>query len=266
MNPADLQRLLEDVQPIAVRAGQAILAVAREDLNVQGKSDGSPLTRADLASHNTILDGLGQLEPALPIVSEESFEEDPNAIHETFWLVDPLDGTKEFIKGLGDYTVNIALVDAGLPVLGVVYVPAQNALYFAARGAGAHKIIDAGQAQPIHAAQVTRPASAVVSRSHLDADTEAFLQRMNINQTLARGSSVKICAVAEGSADVYPRFGPTCLWDTAAGAALAREAGCEVIDLQGQPLSYALGGDIKVPGFLVYPTSARGAVLAQLNA
>jgi 3'(2'), 5'-bisphosphate nucleotidase len=251
MDARQLAGLIDQVGALARQAGQAILDTRVESADVESKADGSPVTRADLASERVILAGLAALSPPLPVVSEEG--DVPQAVAgagNLFWLVDPLDGTKEFIKGLPEYTVNIALVEDGTPILGAIHVPPQDRLYVAARGLGARRI-DASGTTALHAAKVDELRSAVASRSHLSPETVRLLSRLGINETTPRGSSLKICAVAEGAAHVYPRLGPTCLWDTAAGTAVAREAGCAVIDLTGQPLRYDLGSGIKRDGFVV---------------
>jgi len=254
MDQDQLAALLAAAKDIALAAGRAIREISLEPQDIRDKADGSPLTRADLASHEVIVAGLEPLRPAFPILSEEG---DLTAAEqggwETFWCVDPLDGTKEFIRGFPDYTVNIALVQHAEPILGVVYAPAAAALFWAARGTGAHKRADDGPDQPIAAATSDSPATAVVSRSHLSPETKTYLDRLGVREMVQRGSSVKICAVAEGSADIYPRLGPTCVWDTAAGSAVAREAGCRVIDLQGAALSYDPAEGLKRPGFIVLP-------------
>jgi 3'(2'), 5'-bisphosphate nucleotidase len=260
--------LLEEVSSLARRAGEAILAVVRDDLGeVERKEDGSPVTRADRAAEEILVAGLRALEPGLVVVSEEGdVEASAGRAGGTYWLVDPLDGTKEFIKGRPEYTVNVALVEDGAPVLGVVQIPAADCLYVAARGAGARRVDARGEAR-LRAAPVERPRRAVVSRSHLDPATERFLARLGVTDTTPSGSSLKLCAVAEGRADVYPRFGPTCLWDTAAGAAVALEAGCAVVDLQGRPLRYDVAGGLKHSGFLVCaPGGVLGACLEALRA
>jgi len=250
-----LQNLLPAVNELAVAAGRAILPFARRVGRVQTKDDGSPLTQADLASHRIIRDGLAALRPLLPLLSEEQDPDEPIVVAEwdIFWCVDPLDGTKEFVKGLDEYTVNIAVVEAGRPVLGSVYVPATDVLYYAAAAGGAYKVADGAAPRPIAPRDVAAPEIAVVSRSHLSADTEEFLRRLGVRQTIPRGSSLKLCAVAEGAADVYPRLGPTCLWDTAAAAAVALEAGCAVEDLSGRPLRYDPAAGLKHAGFVVRP-------------
>jgi 3'(2'), 5'-bisphosphate nucleotidase len=251
MGPVAFGALLGRVRTIARAAGQAILETQGGAADVAHKDDGSPVTRADLASERVILDGLATLSPRFPIVSEENDRErlEAGAVS-TYWLVDPLDGTKEFIRGLPEYTVNVALIHERVPVLGVIHVPPVDRLYAAAQGSGARRY-EGGHETLLQPRRVARPESAVVSRSHLSPETEDFLARLGIQTCLPSGSSLKLCAVAEGSADVYPRLGPTRLWDTAAGAAIAREAGCEVVDLAGRPLAYDLAAGLIHPGFLV---------------
>jgi len=257
MDKETLASLLEGAKSAALAAGKEILPISREVGDVVSKEDGSPLTRADMASHRTIEAHLSALEPKLPILSEEGDLERAGEGWPTFWCVDPLDGTKEFVKGLGEYTVNIALVEDGAAVLGVIYVPAKDVLYYAATGQGAWKVEGEGRPAPIRASDCQVPRSAVVSRSHLSKETEDFLAELGITDTVSHGSSIKICAVAEGKADIYPRHGPTCLWDTAAGSAIAIEAGCRVIDLEGEPLSYNPADGLKRPGFIVYPRTVK---------
>jgi 3'(2'), 5'-bisphosphate nucleotidase len=258
MDEQSLAALLEPIKEIARAAGRAILAASADGADVTTKQDGSPLTRADTASHEVIESRLLALKPVFPIVSEEGdLRRAGQGASESYWLVDPLDGTKEFVKGLSEYTVNIALVERGAPILGVIYAPAVGALYCAAKGLGAWKVGARGSPRRISAKVRRRPRVAVVSRSHLSAETEAFLSRQKITEVIKRGSSLKMCAVAEGQADVYPRFGPTYLWDTAAGAAIATEAGCVVVDLAGEPLRYDLAAGLKHAGFIVRPAGLR---------
>lgn len=232
MKPADL---LQPVLDIAIEAGNRIMEVYRSaDFGVTHKDDASPLTLADLAAHEYIATSLAALPVGYPVLSEEAadipFETRRAWSH--YWLVDPLDGTKEFIKRNGDFTVNIALVVDGYPLLGVVHAPALDLSYFAAEGAGAW-CIRAGKREAIR----TRPAPAVpafvVSRSHKDATLEAFLSAAPPHEAVSRGSSLKFCQVAEGTADLYPRTGPTSEWDTAAGQCVAEQAGAEVLRLPG---------------------------------
>ena len=253
-----LAGFLDKVRPVAQTAGRAILQISTEDIGVTEKSDGSPLTRADMASHRVIQDGLDKLEPAFPILSEEGDLDNLGARDwAIYWCVDPLDGTKEFVKGLTDYTVNIALVRNSKPILGVIDIPATGVTYWAAEGRGAWKRQGDTPPQRIAPSACAKPESAVVSRSHLDAETQQFLERLAVTNVIPHGSSLKICAVADGTADIYPRFGPTCLWDTAAGAAIAIEAGCTVVDLAGENLVYDPAGNIKHAGFIVAPTGLQ---------
>ena len=232
--------LREACVELARDAGQAIMAVYARDFEVEFKGDDSPLTQADMASHHVIVDGLRALAPDIPVLSEE----DAGIAWETrrgwgrHWLVDPLDGTREFVKKNGEFTVNIALVEDGRPVLGVVYAPVFDYLLHAARGEGAW--LRQGGADI--ALQTRRPATAplrvAASRSHLDERTAAALERMGDTERHGLGSSLKFCRIAEGRIDVYPRFGPTSEWDTAAAQAVLEGAGGQVIDPAGRPFRY----------------------------
>jgi 3'(2'), 5'-bisphosphate nucleotidase len=256
----DPRTLLDPVLAIAREAGRAILAVYESAFAVEIKDDRSPLTAADRAAHAVIARGLAALTPAVPVWSEESatapFAE--RSRWPAFWLVDPLDGTKEFIKRNGEFTVNIALVAGHAPVLGVVHVPALGRDYWGARGAGAFRR-DAGSApRPV---AVTRPAPPKVrvvgSRSHGGESLAGFLAAVGTHELVAMGSSLKFCLVAEGAADVYPRLGPTSEWDTAAAQAVVEAAGGAVVDLAGQPLRYNPGPGVLNPHFLVYGDPGR---------
>ena len=195
--------------------------------------------------------GLRALLPGVAIVSEEGDVEAAVAgAGSTYWLVDPLDGTKEFLRGLPEYTVNVALVEAGLPVLGAIHVPATDCLYLAARGHGARRLDARGETRLV-AAPVAHPRRAVVSRSHLSPETGALLARLGVAETIRAAARSRCAAVAGGAADLYPRLGPTRLWDTAAGTAIAVEAGCDVVGLDGRPLRYDLAAGLVRPGFLV---------------
>ncbi|MFW6133570.1 MAG: 3'(2'),5'-bisphosphate nucleotidase CysQ [Planctomycetota bacterium] len=265
MDPDTLNTYLRTCLDVAREAGDEIRKVAAEGADVTAKADGSPLTRADMASHETISRGLEALQSGLPVLSEEGeHERIGGAAWESFWCVDPLDGTKEFVNGLDEYTVNIALVSGHAAVMGVIYVPAQDVLYYGGQGVGAFKAVGAEPAEPIAPRSADRPTRAVVSRSHLSDETKQFLDALGVGDVVRHGSSIKICAVAEGEADIYPRHGPTCLWDTAAGAAVACAAGARVVDLAGRPLSYNPDDGIKRPGFIVYPDSMHAAVQAAL--
>lgn len=239
--------LLPRVLEIARRAGEAIMEIYA-DLNpaVEYKKDDSPLTQADLASHRIICEGLTQISSEIPVLSEESAEIsfEKRRDWDTFWLVDPLDGTKEFLKRNGEFTVNIALVRKTSPILGVVYAPATDIAYLAAEGAGAHRS-KAGSMKPIHvSAKLPSCPKVVVSRWHgegVDAMGKD-LEKMGVDpgscEFVPMGSSLKFCMVAEGSADIYLRNGPTMEWDTAAAQCVLEMAGGAVSDLEGNPLAY----------------------------
>ncbi len=253
-----LQTLIHQVVDLSIAAGQAIMAIYEsEDVGTTYKDDKSPLTAADLASNRVIIEGLRHLETQLPILSEESKEKPYSERQDwsQFWLVDPLDGTKEFIKRNGEFTVNIALVNQGQLDLGVVHAPAIKTTYFAARGLGAFKQIDTGAATPIQTRTYPEPVLKVVaSRSHAGAETEAFLEKLKTQvgelDVLSIGSSLKLCLVADGSAHLYPRFGPTMEWDTAAAQCVVELAGGQVTDLQTKPLHYNKP-DLLNPFFMV---------------
>lgn len=231
------QDLLRTVESISEQAGQAILNIYHQgDFKVESKSDQSPLTQADLASHNIINQALKKLTPEIPILSEEGVKLEGNI--STFWCVDPLDGTKEFIKRNGEFTVNIALIEDHLPVLGVVHIPVSNETFTGMKGEGAKKIKDHQVhklPQQQHAIKKT-PIFAV-SRSHLNQATQDFIEAHQA-QTIAAGSSLKLTMLAEGLTDAYPRFGPTSLWDMAAGHAILKETGGEIYTFAQQPLVY----------------------------
>jgi 3'(2'), 5'-bisphosphate nucleotidase len=267
MDPARLNALLVEVARLVRTAGAATEAVRGGRLDTEQKADGSPVTRADRAAEAILVGGLRDLLTGVAIVSEEGdVEAAVAAAGSTYWLVDPLDGTKEFVKGLAEYTVNVALVEAGVSILGAVFVPAADSLYLAARGLGSRRLDPQGETQLV-AAPVAVSRRAVVSRSHLSPETSALLAALGVSETLPRGSSLKMCAVAEGAADIYPRLGPTHLWDTAAGAAVATEAGCDVLALDGRPLRYDLAQGLKHPGFVVVaPGGGRETCLRALAA
>ena len=253
-----LHDLLDAVVTISREAGNAIMAVYNKDFEVAFKDDQSPLTEADLAAHKLIVTRLGTLTPNIPILSEEDVQtfKGPNAAAE-YWLVDPLDGTKEFIKKNDEFTVNIALIREGESVLGVVYAPASEEMYLAAKGTGAFKL-DARGKHAIHAKphQPNTPWRVVGSRSHGGGELNAWLQRLVNHSLIPMGSSLKLCLVAEGRADVYPRLGPTSLWDTAAAQCVVEEAGAMVTDLEGRSLSYQNPAEVLNPFFIVSVGSA----------
>ncbi|MCA1714391.1 MAG: 3'(2'),5'-bisphosphate nucleotidase CysQ [Gammaproteobacteria bacterium] len=283
----DIDALREGIIAIAREAAAAILAVYDSAFAVEHKADASPLTAADLAAHHCIVDGLERLRPEIPILSEESAEDVPAMVRRQWrrlWLVDPLDGTREFVKRNGEFTVNIALIDDGVPVLAVVQAPVTGALWHAQHGRGAFRRVlrpsDPSTLQPFDpstlrqaqgsglraqgtglraqderalrqaqdelnvdvALHTRRPAVAplrvAASRSHRDPRSELVMQRIGDCEPVALGSSLKFCRLAEGGMDVYPRFGPTSEWDTAAGQCVLEAAGGVVIDPRGRPLRY----------------------------
>ncbi|MBT8077886.1 MAG: 3'(2'),5'-bisphosphate nucleotidase CysQ [Gammaproteobacteria bacterium] len=250
----DLKSFIEPGIALARKAGDAILEVYASDFDVQAKDDDSPLTQADLASHRIIASGLQKLTPELPIISEESglppFKE--RRQWNTYWLIDPLDGTKEFVNKNGEFTVNIALIKAGRPVFGIVHVPVLGKTYVGCEGHGAELRERDGPPQPLQVAvESSMPVRVVGSRSHRGSSLDAFLEHLDDYEMLPMGSSLKFCRVAEGAADVYPRLGPTSEWDTAAAQAVVEQAGGLVVELDGRPLAYNQKDDILNPHFLV---------------
>lgn len=250
----DLQKIIEPVVALAKEAGAAILEVYATDFDVQAKDDESPLTQADLAAHIIIERGLSQLTPNIPIISEESGLPDFEIRSQwtRYWLIDPLDGTKEFVNRNDEFTVNIALIDNHRPILGVVYIPVMNKTYTGVEGLGAAVRSGDDAPQPIAvAATSSKPVRVVGSRSHRGASLDAFLERLGEFDMHAMGSSLKFCVIAEGGADIYPRLGLTSEWDTAAAQAVVEQAGGAVLELDGKPLAYNAKADILNPHFLV---------------
>jgi 3'(2'), 5'-bisphosphate nucleotidase len=232
----DLTALLDGVRCAAVRAGDAILALARDGAcETSSKADDSPLTAADLAANAILLDALHALDPGTLVISEETACA-LDTLPRRFWLVDPLDGTREFVAGNGEYTVNVALIEDGVPVLGVVHAPAHGVTYCAARGSGATRT-DASGTHTM-GARKDGPLVVMVSRSHPSPSLAAFLAALPPHAVVELGSSLKLCLVADGSAQLYPRLGPTCWWDTAAAHAIVLEAGAHVSTLDGSALRY----------------------------
>ncbi|SMQ61846.1 3'(2'),5'-bisphosphate nucleotidase [Pseudidiomarina planktonica] len=265
------QQQRDQVIAIAKQAGDAIMKVYREgDFQVESKGDNSPLTRADLAAHKVITAGLQQLSVQYPVLSEESdnIPWSERQTWQTYWLVDPLDGTKEFIKRNGEFTVNIALIHQGEPVFGVVYAPVLDEMYWGMVGGitgatkGATNSVAYCNDQQIHAkSSANRETLTVVgSRSHQSAELTGYLEQLGKPYELvAMGSSLKICLVACGEADLYPRLGPTCEWDTAAAHAVALAAGAQVTEIAGagnnRPLRYNQKESLLNPHFLVAASS-----------
>ena len=257
----DLHALALALTPIVARAGAAIMRIYDGDFTVQHKTDDSPLTLADLESQRVILEGLAQLTPGVPVLSEESAQA-PWRERQTWrdlWVVDPLDGTREFVKRNGEFTVNIALVSRHEPVLGVITAPARGVAYWGAVGVGAFRGDPGETGVPIHVSAPVSPVRIVGSRSHSSPETNAYLERLGPHTLLGIGSSLKFCLVAEGSADLYPRFGPTSEWDTAAGQAVLEAAGGQVTRLDGHRLRYNCRESVINGDFLAF---GQPAVLA----
>ena len=256
----DLTSLVEPIVALAEDAGRAILEVYSTDFDVQDKEDDSPLTQADLASHRWIDAGLRSLTPDIPIISEESGLPDfaERSRWRRYWIVDPLDGTREFVNRNGEFTVNIALIEDHQPVLGVVHVPVQGKTYVGCKGLGAQR--RDGEHAPVAIAVAetsASPARIVGSRSHRGASLDAFLAAIGEHDMVPMGSSLKFCVVAEGGADLYPRLGPTSEWDTAAAQAVVEQAGGSVVTLDGKPMKYNTKADILNPHFFVIGAADR---------
>ena len=248
MRPEWVEPLLQ----LARDAGAAIMQIYVQDFAVGLKEDRSPLTAADMAAHHLIVDGLARLTPGIPVLSEESASVpwDVRRTWERYWLVDPLDGTREFVKKNGEFTVNIALIDAGVPVFGVVFAPALDDLLYGIRGVGAF-VCDGHSRVPVATRQpAAAPLHVAASRSHMDPRTAAAIGRMGEVELLGMGSSLKFCRMAEARLDVYPRFAPTSEWDTAAGQCVLEAAGGVVITLDGAPLAYNSKDSLLNPDFL----------------
>ncbi len=253
MGELDPREQLGAVCAIARAAGRAILDVYEREFTVEEKEDRTPVTAADRAANEIICRKLEALTPGVPVLTEESakVEHEKRKGWKRFWLVDPLDGTREFINRNGEFTVNIALIDGHRPVLGVVYVPVAGLTYFAATGKGAFKQKGACAVQPIQARRFEGGKPIVVaSRSHAGPETEVFLKNLGAHDIVTMGSALKFCLVAEGTADVYPRLGPTMEWDTAAAQCVVEAAGGRVTDLNRQPLGYNKP-DLHNPWFVV---------------
>ena len=249
---------IEAIVAIAIDAGKEILKIYQmDDFGKSKKPDSSPLTEADIASHNLITRQLQELAPDIPILSEESADISWDVRREwgCYWLIDPLDGTKEFIKRNGEFTVNIALIDNHESVIGVVHAPVLDVTWIGVKGLSARKI-QAGVQQEIHVKHHKdgEPWKVVGSRTHAGDSLNAFLENLGDYELISMGSSIKLCLVAEGKADIYPRLGLTSEWDTAAAHAVVDAAGGEVIIAEnGQPLLYNTKDSLLNPHFLVQP-------------
>jgi 3'(2'), 5'-bisphosphate nucleotidase len=260
ITPQLAEQHLDALTDIVARASAATLATSYSSVARRTKDDLSPVTAADEASEALILEGLSQVLPGLPVVAEESAAAmAPQSLEPSFALVDPLDGTREFLAGRDEFTVNVAIVTNGVPILGIIAAPARGLLWRGIVGRGAERLnlrLGAGEAEaygrtPIH----TRPSpgrlTVATSRSHLDAATEDFLSRLPLDNRYLCGSSVKFCYLAQGEADIYPRLSPTREWDVAAGCAILAAAGGMVVRPQGGPLPFGrMAEKFLVPGFI----------------
>lgn len=264
-----MHTLLEPVINIAREAGQAIVEVAQSaDINIQKKADKSPVTEADLRANQLITDGLMTIAPEIPIISEEGDEALPEQrlSWPRCWLVDPLDGTRGFIDGSGEYTVNIALIEDHKPVMGVIFAPQlDEKLYYAVSGQGAFSRGNGVDEQlSFKSFDSVRALNIAVSQYHRSKWLDDLLTDIPKYELVRMNSSVKICFVAEGVADVYPRLGPTSEWDTAAGQCIVEEAGGAVVNLDGEPLHYNARETLENPGFIVIGDLARKAYFLDL--
>ena len=260
MTPLELEAIAPEIRQISHRAGEAILNIYQQDFSVTQKKDDSPLTQADLASHTIICDALTELTPNIPLLSEESTEIDfsTRSAWSQYWLIDPLDGTREFVNRNGEFTVNIALIRDHAPVFGVVHVPVTGVTYTGIESLGANRR-DAGQA-PVHIHVRLPCASPIVvvgSRSHANPMLLNHLAAIGDYELVSMGSSLKFCLLAEGKADFYPRLGPTSEWDTAAAHAVVNAAGGQIIKLDGEPLQYNRKESLLNPEFLVIADTSR---------
>ena len=251
--------LLDAVVALAQAAGDAILAIYREDFGVTQKTDDSPVTAADLAAHHLILDGLTALTPDVPVVSEEGVipPASERAGWTRYWLVDPLDGTREFIAKNGEFTVNIALIENGRPVLGVVLAPALDLLYAAAEGRGAWRE-QAGARAPLAVRGWPVKPVLMLSRAHPDPEAASRLSGLGDYEAMQVGSSLKYCRIAEGVADAYPKFASIYYWDTAAAQCVLEQAGGVTLSLEDfLPVRYHPGSTLRTPAFIAAGDAAR---------
>ncbi len=240
----DRHAVTEAIVKIAREAGDKILEIYNRDFEVDTKSDESPVTEADVAAEKIILEGLSKITPEIPVLAEESVAAGrvPDLTGGVFWLVDPLDGTKEFIHKRGEFTVNIALIENGCPTMGVIHVPAKDTTYYAS-GKGEAYMEDDGGKRAIQTRSVPEEGLTVVaSRSHRTPETDDYISKFKVADLVSAGSSLKLCLVAEGKADLYPRLGRTMEWDIGAGQAILEAAGGVVETLDGAPLGYGKDG------------------------
>ncbi|MEP3246982.1 MAG: 3'(2'),5'-bisphosphate nucleotidase CysQ [Sneathiella sp.] len=242
---SDRENLCQIITALALKAGDEILTIYNRDFDVATKDDESPVTEADVAAEKIILEGLVSATPDIPVLAEESVAEGriPDLSGGTFWLVDPLDGTKEFVHKRGEFTVNIALVENGKPTMGVIHVPAKDTTYYAFGSGNAWMMENRGTPYRIEAREAPAEGLTVVaSRSHRTPETDDYISRYTVADLISAGSSLKLCILAEGKADLYPRLGRTMEWDIGAGQAILEAAGGAVETLEGASLSYGKPG------------------------
>jgi 3'(2'), 5'-bisphosphate nucleotidase len=263
--PDQAAQMLDQLTIIVARACAVIRAISPAAAERQLKPDQSPVTAADIASEAAILEGLARLLPAAPVVSEEmASAKAPPALDGSFFVVDPLDGTREFIAGRDEFTVNLAIVTRGMPILGIIAAPNRGQLWRGIVGARAERMRlladGADSPQTIHTRRWPDVGVAVVSRSHLDPDTEKFLEGLKPIERMPSGSAIKFCQVAEGTADVYPRLATTCEWDVAAGHALVVAAGGVVTKPNGESLTFGHADkNFRVPSFIAWGDPIKAA-------
>lgn len=254
-----LSSILPDVIRVADEASEKVLRIYQSDFTVSYKADESPITAADTAAHDIIVLGLRGISHDIPILSEEGSDIpwDERKHWRRFWLVDPIDGTKDFTQRTGEFTVNIALIEDGEPVLGVVTAPALKEAYWGVKGEGAHKRDRSGKVHRIEVAEPRSVKRVVASKNHLNPETRKFIEKLGKHELVQAGSSLKFCRIAEGHADIYPRLGPTCEWDTGAAQAVLMAAGGKVETLEGRPLRYGKE-DVLNPHFVASGSWFRG--------
>ncbi len=270
LSNADLAALLSGARALAEQAAQAIMSVYSRPFEVTKKADLSPLTEADMASHHLLDAGLKSLEPRFPVLSEESGARIfiDRTRWKRYWLIDPLDGTREFVARNGEFAVNIALIENGAPVLGIVLAPARGDACFATRGGGAWRTTWAhtsGAPHALHTRKADSPVRVAVSRSHHPAELSGLLSAMGPHELCALGSSLKFSGIAAGEQDIYPRLSSSSSeWDIAAGQCIIEQAGGAVLDRSGKPLRYNQGAELLVPAFIAFGDTSIDW-LARLN-
>ena len=246
------KKIISEITSIACLAGDAIMDVYNSDFDFEVKDDKSPLTKADLASHTVIINALSKLTPHIPILSEESVSIPFRTRRkwDQYWLVDPLDGTKEFIKRNGEFTVNIALIRNNTPVFGVIYIPVSNELYWGSEKGAYYKKLNGSTTELFTRAESSEPMIILASKSHQSETLDSILDNIENYKLINRGSSLKFCMIAEGSADIYLRLGLTSEWDTAAGEAIVHYAGGKVVATSGLAIKYNYEENILNPNFI----------------